>query len=257
MEHKARKRFGQNFLSDHYIISQIVHAIAPKTCDHLVEIGPGLGAITLPLLPKVKQLTAIELDRDIIPILQKKAQGYDHLTLYECDILQFHLSELTTIPHSLRIIGNLPYNISTPVLFHLFEQKDLIQDMHFMLQKEVALRLVASPGSKQYGRLTIMAGYHCGIELLLDVPPNSFNPAPKVDSCFIRLIPHPPPLTAKNLVLLDKVVKQAFSMRRKTISNALKTLTTKEQLLDLDIDPSVRPEDLAIEQFVQISNILF
>lgn len=253
--HYAKKRFGQNFLTDEFIIHQIVNLIHPQPNDHLVEIGPGLGAITLPLLPQVAKIDAIELDRDIIPILEKKAANLGSLKIHQQDALTFDLSLLSKKPRSLRVVGNLPYNISTPILFHLFKQKELILDMHFMLQKEVAERLSAKPGNKQYGRLSIMSQYHCEIEGLLDVPPHSFSPAPKVDSMFICLIPKEPQVRAHDLSMLDEVVKQAFAQRRKTLNNALKRLVTKEQLLALDVDPNQRPEELSVDKFVEISNI--
>lgn len=256
-KHKAKKRFGQNFLCDENIISQIIHFIAPKKGDHLVEIGPGLGAITIPLLSLVEHMDAIELDTTIIPLLQKKSSGIGSLTIYQQDALSFDFRQLTLGEKSLRIVGNLPYNISTPLLFRLFSQKNLIKDMYFMLQKEVAGRLAARPGSKQFGRLTIMAQYHCHIEKLIDVPPTSFKPMPKVDSTFIRLIPKPEPtLLAKDLNQLDEVVRQAFTKRRKQLQNALKNKVTKDQLLSLGIDPQLRPEELTIENFVKISNML-
>ena len=255
-DHHPKKRFGQNFLTDGMIISQIISLIHPQATDHLVEIGPGLGAITLPLLSQVAKIDAIELDKDIVPLLQQKTIGIGHLEIRQQDALTLSLAQLSDKASSLRIVGNLPYNISTPLLFHLLNQKFFIIDMHFMLQREVAERLAASPGSKKYGRLSVMVQYHCEIEALLDVPPSAFKPSPKVDSMFIRLIPTQPSLAAKSISGLDAVVKQAFSQRRKTLINTLKAIITKEQLISLDIDPTQRPEELSVENFVRISNIL-
>lgn len=252
----AKKRFGQNFLVDEFIIDNIIHAIAPKPEDHLLEIGPGIGAITLPLLSLVNKIDAVELDKDLIPILENKAQKKDNLIIHQRDILVFNLNEITSKPYSLRVVGNLPYNISTPLLFHLLDQKEFIIDMHFMLQQEVAQRLAASPESKQYGRLTVMAQYHCEIEIVVAVPPHAFKPAPKVHSSFVRLKPKQPIVTAKNMASLDRVVKEAFSKRRKTLGNALKTLLSAEQITSLDIDPKLRPEQISVENYVKMSNIL-
>lgn len=253
-QYPAKKRFGQNFLVDENIIEKIVQAISPRAQDHLVEIGPGRGALTFPLLPKVAKLDAVELDKDLIPLLQKSKAG--NLVVHEHDILTFDLHTLETQSKSLRVVGNLPYNISTPLLFHLFEQKALILDMHFMLQREVAQRLAAKPGSKQYGRLTVMAQYHCDVEILFSVPPHSFQPAPQVHSSFIRMIPKEPSLVAKNSHSLDIVTKTAFSKRRKTIHNALKGVITTEQLASLGINPQDRPEQLSLESYVKISNTI-
>ncbi len=253
--HFAKKRFGQNFLVDDNIIEQIVNAIAPNRQDHLLEIGPGMGAITVPLLSHVGKIDAVELDKDLIPVLQQKTNS-SQLTIHQQDILTFDLHTITHEPHSLRIVGNLPYNISTPLLFHLFEYKELIIDMHFMLQQEVAQRLAAEPGSKQYGRLTIMAQYHCDVELLVTVPPQSFRPAPKVYSSFVRLTPKQPLILCKDINALDTIVRTAFSKRRKTLSNALKGIITTEQILALGINPLARPEQIAINDFVRLGNLI-
>jgi 16S rRNA (adenine1518-N6/adenine1519-N6)-dimethyltransferase len=254
--HFAKKRLGQHFLSNEAVICQIVNLINPQPHDHLVEIGPGLGAITLPLLPYVAKIDAIELDSEIIPRLEKKA-GRGKLTIHQQDALKFRLDSLSSEEKSLRVIGNLPYNISTPLLFHLLKQKNVVIDMHFMLQREVADRIAANPGCKQYGRLSIMIQYHCRVTVLFTAPPAAFHPMPKVDSAFIRLIPYKREYLAKDASRLDDVVKQAFTKRRKTVYNALKPLITKEELLGLDIDPKQRPEELSVDSFIKISNILF
>lgn len=255
--HHPKKRFGQNFLWDESIIDQILSVVAPKATDHLVEIGPGLGALTLPLLALVGRLSAIELDRDIIPILIKKTAGMGQLEIYQEDVLQFDFKRLGLKDNALRIIGNLPYNISTPLIFHLLTQKHLIKDMHFMLQREVAKRLTANPGGKQYGRLSVMTQYHCKMEALIDVPASAFDPAPQVESMFIRLVPlEVPSHAAKDLGVFNTIVRVAFSQRRKTLGNALKGLVTREGLLALHIDPTQRPEELSVDNFVKISNIV-
>ncbi len=255
MEHKARKRFGQNFLQDDRIIRGIIHCIHPKPEQHLVEIGPGLGALTQELLAEAGALDVIELDRDIIPLLQKACAGKGELRIHNADALEFDLHTLANTQHKLRIIGNLPYNISTPLLFHFIDQIDVIEDMHFMLQKEVVDRLAAPPGGKDYGRLSVMVQYHCAVEKLLDVPPESFTPAPKVDSAVVRLIPHrAPPVRITSVEALAKIVTSAFAHRRKTLRNNLKGILSAEQIQALGIDPSARAETLSLEQFAQLSN---
>lgn len=255
-DHIPRKRFGQNFLCDENIIDEIVNLIAPQPFDHIVEIGPGLGALTLPLLPLVAKIDAIELDRDLIPRLKNKAKHFENLFLHQQDALKFDFTLLTQKNKSLRVIGNLPYNISTPLLFHLFNQKEVIIDMHFMLQKEVANRLMAKTSTKDYGRLTVMTQYHCQVEDVLDVPPQAFNPIPKVDSKIVRLIPKQPSRIATNILLLEELVKHAFSMRRKTIRNSLKNFVAQEKLIQANIDPGKRAEELSVDNFVELSNIL-
>lgn len=254
--HYAKKRLGQNFLVDDYIIQQIVSLIHPNANDHLVEIGPGLGAITVPLSSRVGKLDAIELDQDVVPLLKNKVQDKGRFAIHLQDALKLDLSTLSNDPKSLRIVGNLPYNISTPLLFHLFQQLSLIIDMHFMVQREVAERLAACPGNKQYGRLSVMAQYHCSIEQLLAVPPNAFRPVPKVQSEFIRLMPAERILQANNISLFEQVVRQAFNQRRKTIHNSLKQNFTQAQIISLGINPMLRAEDLTVDDFVRLGNLL-
>ncbi len=252
-----RKRFGQNFLQDKNIIARIIAAIAPHKNEHIVEIGPGLGALTTSLLPIIKSMDAVELDRDLIPKLENICRDLGELTIHQADVLKFDFATLALAKNSLRIVGNLPYNISTPLLFHLLQQIDYIQDMHFMLQKEVAERIAASSGTKNYGRLSIMIQYFCEVEILVQVPPTAFYPVPKVDSAVVRLIPHKKIATpAKNIDNLEKLVKQAFSKRRKTLHNNLKGLITDEQLQQLGIDPQIRAERLEVADFVKLSNLL-
>jgi 16S rRNA (adenine1518-N6/adenine1519-N6)-dimethyltransferase len=247
-----RKRFGQNFLQDKNIIQKIINAIAPKKGDHIVEIGPGLGALTTQLLPILKTMDVIELDRDLIPKLQAKCKDLGQLNIHQADVLKFDFKKLDD---HLRIVGNLPYNISTPLIFHLLKQLDGILDMHFMLQKEVVERLAATPSNKNYGRLSVMVQYFCQVTKLFAVTPRAFYPVPKVESALVRLIPHKKvSLLARNTTLLEKVVKTAFSQRRKTIQNSLKALITQQQLIELNIDPKLRAEQLSVDDFVKISN---
>jgi len=256
--HRARKRFGQNFLHDSYIISQIVAAIHPQPDQFLVEIGPGLGALTGPVLQQAGALTVIELDRDLAERLLQHPEFMHKLTLYQADALRFDFRRLRgEDPRQLRIFGNLPYNISTPLMFHLFEYAEHIQDMHFMLQKEVVQRLAAGPGSKAYGRLSVMAQYFCDIIPVLEVPPESFRPAPKVDSAVVRLVPKVRrSIEAVSLRWLNRICTEGFSQRRKTIRNCFKQLLSSDELQQLGLDPGLRPENLTLEQFVLLANRL-
>ena len=253
--HKARKRFGQNFLEDAHIIANIVSAIAPKPDDLLVEIGPGLGAITSELIEQLDKIHVVELDRDLVPFLIAKFEHTKKLTIHNHDALKFDFSQLVTAPEQkLRVVGNLPYNISTPLIFHLLDQAQCIQDMHFMLQKEVVERLAAGVGEKAYGRLGIMVQYHCKVEPLFEVPPESFNPPPKVDSAIVRLSPYTEkPYKTRDLALLQRIVTDAFSMRRKTLRNALKSLISEAALEAAAIDPSSRAEKVSLEQFINLT----
>ena len=256
--HVARKRFGQNFLHDPTIIGRIISAINPKPDQHLVEIGPGLGALTEEILLEAGALEAVELDRDLIPVLRTKFFRYEgKFKIHEADALKFDFASLQNDERPLRVVGNLPYNISTPLIFHLLSFSGLISDMHFMLQKEVVERLAAQPGEDHYGRLGIMAQYYCRVEKLFIVPPGAFNPAPKVDSAIVRLIPHTTlPIEAKDPNLLADVVRTAFGQRRKTLRNNMKGLITGEQLEALGIDPGLRPERLSLAQFIAISEAI-
>lgn len=256
MEHHPRKRFGQHFLHDGHIIQKIVDAIAPQKEDHLVEIGPGLGALTHALLPHVTTMDAVEIDRDIIPKLKDSSKQYGQLVIHEHDALTFAFSSLGK-DYPLRIVGNLPYNISTPLIFHLLEQLHCIKDMHFMLQKEVVDRLSAQPGSKNYGRLSVMVQYFCVVKKLFNVAPGAFTPPPQVDSAIVRLIPHKDlPHVATNLSTLRKIVTTAFGQRRKTLRKSLSGLITPDQWVALNINPQLRPEQLSVADFVLISNII-
>lgn len=255
MNHRPRKRFGQNFLHDQGILQRIDQAIRPRPTDQIVEIGPGLGALSQYLIDGAGKVEAVEIDRDLIEPLEKRFG--EKISIHNTDALKFDFCSLAENGEKLRIIGNLPYNISTPLMFRLFEQKSCIEDMHFMLQQEVVNRLVATPGNKNYGRLSIMAQYYCHAESLFHVPPEAFNPPPKVHSAIIRLIPHSEPKVAvTDLNLFEGVIRQAFSQRRKTIRNSLKKMIAAETLTELGIDPTIRPEQLGIEQYAQISNAI-
>jgi 16S rRNA (adenine1518-N6/adenine1519-N6)-dimethyltransferase len=254
--HMARKRFGQNFLTDQSVISRIVGAIAPDNDHVMVEIGPGLGALTEPVADMIDSLTVVELDRDLVERLKKHPVLKDKLVVHQGDALQFDFSSLQVPGKKMKVFGNLPYNISTPLMFHLFEFAEIIETMHFMLQKEVVLRLSASPGCKAYGRLTVMAQYHCQVVPVLEVPPHSFTPAPKVDSAVVRLLPFSEkPFPCKDVTVLRHLCTTAFNMRRKTLRNNLKLLITDEEFELLNIDSSLRPEQISVEQYVALANL--
>ncbi len=255
--HQARKRFGQNFLHDQSIIDDLVGAISPNSEQHIVEIGPGQGALTEPLLMSGANLEVVELDRDLIPILERKFVKHDNLTIHEADALKFDYRKLQKNNEVLRVIGNLPYNITTPLLFHLLEQKSVISDMCFMLQKEVVERICAQPGTKSYGRLSIMIQYQCEAELLFIVPPEAFDPIPKVDSAIVYLKPHQHPADSDiTIEQLSKVVTMAFSQRRKTLANTLKSIISSDQISALGISPQQRAETVSIEQFIALAKLV-
>lgn len=251
-----RKRFGQHFLHDPGILRRIVETIAPSHADCIVEIGPGEGALTLPLLRAAGKLTAIELDRDLIEPLRARAEGVGDLTIVNADVLTVDFTALAA-GSPLRVVGNLPYNISTPILFHCLEHAGSITDMHFMLQKEVVERMAAPPGSKVYGRLSVMLQLRCSVEPLLHVPPGAFRPPPKVDSAVVRLVPHMGAnLDAATSALLADVVRAAFGQRRKTIANALSKLAGPAELEAAGIDPRARAEQLAPPVYVALARHL-
>jgi 16S rRNA (adenine1518-N6/adenine1519-N6)-dimethyltransferase len=257
MKHKARKRFGQNYLHDHNIIYNILSNIQAQEGEHWIEIGPGLGAITEPLLQQNVTLDVVELDRDLVKFLQDKFTDKKNITIHSADALNFDFSALAKTDEKLRIIGNLPYNISTPLLFHLLDSAYCIEDMHFILQKEVVDRMCAGPGSKKYGRLSVMIQYYCDTECVFDVPPESFNPIPKVMSSIVRLIPHnKPPVEIQTIEKLNKVVTTAFSQRRKTIRNSLIKLFTEEQIVALEIDPTLRAESISLSEYAKLSLLI-
>lgn len=274
--HRARKRFGQNFLTDQGIINKIIRAIAPKPDQVLVEIGPGQGALTRPLLQQNAQLHVVELDRDLVRRLEAWQAEYPGLVIHSGDALKFDFAQLLFAsdvnlagkseapsepdsPQRLRVVGNLPYNISTPLIFHLLEFSDLIDDMHFMLQQEVVERMAATAGDKDYGRLSVMVQYFCEVQRLFGVPPECFEPRPKVDSAIVRLKPHRElPARAENLLLLRRLVSTCFQQRRKTLRNNLRSLLGGQldalDLQGLDIDLQWRPEQLTLARFVALAN---
>jgi 16S rRNA (adenine1518-N6/adenine1519-N6)-dimethyltransferase len=257
MAHIARKRFGQNFLHDQSVIGHIIASLGTRPDQHWVEIGPGQGALTGPLLQAGVHLDVVELDRDLVALLKKKFAGRENFEIHSADALKFDFSTLIRDGKRLRVVGNLPYNISTPLMFHLLDSAHYIEDMHFMLQKEVVDRLCAEPGNKQYGRLSIMMQYYCETEHLFDVPPESFDPAPKVMSSIVRLTPHrQPPVQVENIDNLNRIVTQAFSQRRKTLRNSLKNLIPDNALEAVSIDPKLRAENLTLQDFAKLSNLL-
>ncbi len=254
--HKARKRFGQNFLQDDAIIDLLLGYLQISDQQHWVEIGPGLGALTAPLLQENIQLDVIELDRDLVTRLAQHFSNYQNLTIHSADALSFDFASLVQNGEKLRVVGNLPYNISTPLLFHLLDNASVIEDMHFMLQKEVVDRLCAAPGSKKYGRLTVMMQYYCEAEFLFDVPPESFSPAPKVMSAIVKLTPHEKTIDPALAKKLNHVVTQAFSQRRKTLRNALKKLFSEDQLIATGIAPDQRAETISLDDYLRLAKTL-
>lgn len=255
--HLPRKRFGQHFLKDPIILQKIIAAIHPQKKDTILEIGPGQGALTDFLINECAKLILVEIDRDLAASLQNKYAPSENFKIYQLDALQFDFSTLEIKNNSLRVIGNLPYKISTPLLFHLFAQIEFIEDMHFMLQKEVVLRLTAPIGSPNYGRLSLMTRFFCDNTSLFNAPPNAFTPPPQVESAFVRLIPQKTAIeTVKDFNQFSAVVKEAFTYRRKTIANALKKLIPNEKWNIIGINPQSRPQELTVEDFVEISNSL-
>jgi len=252
MKHIPRKRFGQNFLTDQNVLSEIIRVIAPTADDAMVEIGPGQGAMTALLLAHLSRLQVVELDRDLVAMLQKKFSP-DKLIIHSGDALQFDFGALQPTEGKLRIVGNLPYNISSPLLFHLTQYAQQVEDQHFMLQKEVVQRMVAPPGGKDYGRLSVMLQWRYQMEMLFIVPPSAFDPPPKVDSAIVRMRPIASPLACEQ-ARLEQVVTQAFSQRRKVIRNSLSGLFTEQQLIAAGIDPQARPETVSFEQYVALTH---
>ncbi len=259
--HRARKRFGQNFLHDPGVIQRILRAINPKPGQQIVEIGPGQGALTESLLNGAESLDVVELDRDLIPILKLRFGLNPEFRIHNADALAFDFSQLGLTEdgaNPLRIVGNLPYNISTPLLFHLLTFNERIADMHFMLQKEVVQRMAAGPDDKHYGRLGIMIQYYCKVDYLFDVGPGAFNPPPKVDSAIVRLTPYKElPVPCQSVKTLEHVVRTTFNQRRKTLRNTLKNDVSEQELIDLGIEPTLRPERLGLDSFVKIADYIF
>ena len=263
-QHRPRKRFGQHFLTDHTILNRLVAAFGPADGRQIVEIGPGRGALTDLLAAEnvvaenAPPITVIELDRDLAKMLERRYPP-QRVKVIQSDVLDFKLRDALAANNPagrLRVIGNLPYNISTPLIFHLLEQVEHIHDMLFMLQKEVALRLAADPGNKNYGRLSVMAGGELDCELLFEVPPEAFDPPPKIDSTVLRLTPKKQPLRASNQRGFAAIVAAAFGQRRKTLRNSLKALVQPEHFAHANIDPSLRAEALSVEQYVTLSDVM-
>ncbi len=255
MKHIARKRFGQNFLQDDHVLGSIIDSINPQPDDAMVEIGPGLAAMTDLLLRSAKHMHVVELDRDLVARLEKQYPR-ERLTVHSCDALKFDFASIP-VPagQKLRVVGNLPYNISSPLLFHLAQYAPQVQDQHFMLQKEVVERMVAEPGSKTYGRLSVMLQWRYHMELLFIVPPEAFDPPPKVDSAIVRMIPIAQPLACDEATL-EAVVQKAFSQRRKVIRNCLSGMFTEAQLIEAGVTPTDRPEAVPLEGYVALANLL-
>jgi 16S rRNA (adenine1518-N6/adenine1519-N6)-dimethyltransferase len=253
MQHRARKRFGQNFLADPQVIQRIVDVIDPGPGQLIVEIGPGQAALTTPLAASGAELHLLEIDRDLGASLEQRFGLATNVHLHCGDALQMDLSALTSA-RRFRLVGNLPYNISTPLLFHALQWSELIVDMHFMLQQEVVNRMAAHPGSKAWGRLSIMCQYRCAVTPLFTVPPEAFRPSPKVHSTIVRLVPHPaPPVQIADMAKFERLVAQAFTMRRKTLRNCLRGLLDAEAIAAAGIDPGLRPEALDLSQFAALA----
>jgi 16S rRNA (adenine1518-N6/adenine1519-N6)-dimethyltransferase len=257
---QPRKRFGQNFLTDAGVINRIERAISPRQGDHLVEIGPGRGALTEALVESGCRLDAIELDRDLRTPLLAAFSVHPNFTLHSADALTFDYRTLVgEAPGNgvLRIVGNLPYNISTPLIFHLLDAAAVVEDMHFMLQLEVVQRLTAAPGDRHWGRLAIMSQFRCEAEALFEVPPEAFEPPPKVQSAVVRLTPHPAPRWPEiDADTLGRVVKLAFSQRRKTLRNTLKPVFSEAEIAEVDIDPGARAETLDMAAYLRLTQRL-
>lgn len=253
MSHQPRKRFGQNFLHDHALIERIIGHINPNSDDHVVEVGPGLGAITFPLLDRLQRLHVIEIDRDLVARLQRK--NLPNLTIYESDVLKVDWQQLAD-GKPIRVVGNLPYNIGTPLLLNLLDQRTHIRDIHAMLQKEVVDRLSANTGTRAFGRLSVMMQSCFEIESLVDVPPESFNPPPKVQSAVVRLVPKLDAPDAQTVSKLSDATRLAFANKRKTLRNNLKSILSAEQLQNAGLDPQARAETLNLDQFLLLAKML-
>jgi 16S rRNA (adenine1518-N6/adenine1519-N6)-dimethyltransferase len=256
MQHRARKRFGQHFLTDTRVVEHIIQAINPQAGERIVEIGPGHAVLSLPLLASGAELHMVEIDRDLASKLQRLIAGRDHAFLHVGDALSMDFAAVCS-GRTFRLVGNLPYNISTPLLFHVLQWSELISDMHFMLQREVVERMAATPGNKAWGRLSIMCQYHCAVTPLFTVPPEAFSPAPRVHSSIVRLVPHAtPPIHIESMDAFQRLVGQAFTMRRKTLRNCLRGLLDAGQIQSAGIDPGLRPEALGLEEFATLARLL-
>lgn len=256
MQHRARKRFGQNFLTDDTVVGRIVDAIAAQPGQLVLEIGPGQAALTTSLADSGAELQLLEIDRDLAARLSVQFATRENVTVHSADALRTDFAEITG-RRPFRLVGNLPYNISTPLLFHVLEWSELVTDMHFMLQQEVVRRMAAVPGGKAWGRLSLMCQYRCDVVPLFNVPPEAFSPSPKVQSAFVRLVPHrEPPVHIDNMQQFEQLVTQAFSQRRKTLRNSLRGMIDPIKMEAAGIDPGARPETLGLEQFATLSRLL-
>jgi 16S rRNA (adenine1518-N6/adenine1519-N6)-dimethyltransferase len=256
MEHRARKRFGQNFLSDPHIIQRIIDTINPVAGELILEIGPGQAAISGPLAESGAQLHLLEIDRDLAARLETRFASNGNVNVHTGDALKTDFDQMMD-GRPFRLVGNLPYNISTPLLFHVLQWRSLLTDMHFMLQQEVVKRMAADPGGKAWGRLSVMCQVYCKVTQLFNVPPEAFSPSPRVQSSFVSLVPHADIAAAiRDMPMFERVVRQAFSMRRKTLRNSLKALLDSEQIQAVGIDPGVRPETLGVAEFAALANLL-
>jgi 16S rRNA (adenine1518-N6/adenine1519-N6)-dimethyltransferase len=257
VKHIPRKRFGQNFLTDRFVLQDIIGAIAPLPGDTMVEIGPGLAAMTSLLAEELPHLHVVELDRDLVTILQKRFDPA-RVTVHSGDALKFDFAAIpvTGQGRKLRVVGNLPYNISSSLLFHLAAIAPLVQDQHFMLQKEVVERMVAPPGGKNYGRLSVMLQWRYRMSMLFIVPPTAFDPPPRVESAIVRMIPLEKPLECDQ-ASLEQVVLKAFSQRRKVVRNCLAGMFDSARLVEAGVDPQARPETIPLEQYVALARMLF
>jgi 16S rRNA (adenine1518-N6/adenine1519-N6)-dimethyltransferase len=252
--HRARKRFGQNFLVDTRVIQRIVDAVSPRPGDLIVEIGPGQAALSLPLAETGAEIILVEIDRDLASELERRFAAFPNVRLHTGDALELDFGALTD-GRRFRLAGNLPYNISTPLLFHLLNWSGRIRDMHFMLQQEVVQRMAAAPGSKTRGRLSVMCQYHCEVTPLFTVPPGAFRPPPRVQSSVVRLVPHAEaPVRIDDMARFERLVLQAFSMRRKTLRNSLRSLLDAAAIERAGVDPGLRPEALSLEDFAALAN---
>ncbi|MDH3788085.1 MAG: 16S rRNA (adenine(1518)-N(6)/adenine(1519)-N(6))-dimethyltransferase RsmA [Xanthomonadales bacterium] len=256
MEHRARKRFGQNFLTDKSLIQRIVNTINPAAGELILEIGPGQAAISKPLAESGAELHLLEIDRDLVARLKLIFEPMGLAKVHQGDALKMDYSDIVQ-NRAFRLVGNLPYNISTPLIFHVLQWNEQVIDMHFMLQQEVVRRMAAEPGGKAWGKLSVMCQYYCEVAPLFNVPPEAFSPAPKVESMFVRLVPHrQPPVAVGDMTLFERLVSQAFSMRRKTLRNCLRGMLDAEQIESCGIDPGARPETLGLEQFAALTRRL-
>ncbi len=254
MKHQARKRFGQNFLIDEQIVDRILRAINPQAGDAVVEIGPGQGALTRPLLERLQALHVIEIDRDLAAEL--RAWNEPRLHILEADALRVDYASEFPVAGGLRVVGNLPYNISTPLLFHLLSCRAVIRDLHFLLQKEVVDRMAAGPGNGTYGRLSVMMQYHCEVESLFRVPPEAFRPRPKVDSRIVRLVPRAPEVVVTDPACLERIVRVSFTKRRKTLRNCLRDLADEALIESAGLTAVMRPEEVPVVAWARLANLI-